>query len=592
MNNKLKSIASLVLVSAVSAAYAQSAPVHRHPHRKAAGSRSIEAQIEALRNQMTVQNSEIHQLQQQLNQRNQQLQEAQAAAQQAQTAAQQAQAVASQQLNSNVQAVSALQSSVAELKTSNQQAIHQVQAEQAKVTTMVAHPDVIHYKGVDLSLKGSYIEAATVYRNKATGGGIATAFTHIPMDGANDAHVSEFAATGRQSRLAFKFTGKAPNATLTAFYEMDWLGTGVTSNNNQSNSYVMRQRQLWAQAHLNDGWIFTGGQMWSLATETSNLLENGTEVLPGDIDPNYNAGFVWARQYGFRVVKDFNKNFAAGFSVENAQTLTPSCQAAGGTAACASNYLEGESGQGGGLYNSTTTYSHNVAPDLIAKIAYQNKYAHYEAFGIARFFRDRVYPDAASNSAEGAYNDTLTVGGIGGSARFHVVPTKLDVAIKGLYGEGVGRYGDSTIADTTVAPDGQLAPLHGFSALAEIVGHASPRFEYYADFGGDYAGRAYFASNGGYVGYGVPNINNTGCGTEVLPTGSYTPSNPKNCGGSTKDVQELSVGFNYYFYKGSYGALREGIQYSYMKRYLWSGIGGSPNGNLNELETSFRYYLP
>ena len=29
---------------------------------------------------------------------------------------------------------------------------------------------------------------------------------------------------------------------------MDWLGGGITSNNNQSNSYVLRQRQLWADA--------------------------------------------------------------------------------------------------------------------------------------------------------------------------------------------------------------------------------------------------------------------------------------------------------------------------------------------------------
>lgn len=592
MNPKLKSTASLMLLSLASAAYAQPSPARHLHHSKASSSSSIEAQILALRHQMDVQHQEIEQLQQQLGERNQQLEQAQTDAQEAKTAALQAESVAHEQLSSNVQAVNALQSSVADLKSSNQMAVAHLQSEQAKVTKLVAHPDVLRYKDVELSLKGSYIEAATAYRNKSTGGGIATAFTHIPMDGANDAHVSEFAATGRQSRLTLKVVGKAPNAVLTAYYEMDWLGTGVTSNNNQSNSYVLRQRQLWAQAHLNNGWVFTGGQMWSLATETGNLLDNGTEVLPGEIDPNYNAGFVWARQYGFRVVKDFNPHFAAGFSVENPQTLTPSCQAAGGTAACASNYLIGESGQGGGLYNTTTTYSHNVAPDLIAKVAYQNKFAHYEAFGIARFFRDRVYPNASAGSTANAYNDTLTVGGIGGSARFKLVPHKLDVAIKGLYGEGMGRYGNSTIADTTVAPDGQLAPLHGFSALSEIVGHAGPRFEYYADFGGDYAGRAYFASNGGYVGYGVPNANNSGCGTEVLPSGNYSPSNPKNCNGSTKDVQELSLGFNYYFYKGNYGTLREGLQYSYMKRDLWGGLGGSPSGNLNEVETSLRYYLP
>jgi hypothetical protein len=31
---------------------------------------------------------------------------------------------------------------------------------------------------------------------------------------------------------------------------MDFLGTGTSSNNNQSNSYVLRQRQIWGKAEL------------------------------------------------------------------------------------------------------------------------------------------------------------------------------------------------------------------------------------------------------------------------------------------------------------------------------------------------------
>ena len=54
----------------------------------------------------------------------------------------------------------------------------------------------------------------------------------------NAAQLSEFYGSGRQSRLAIKFTGKIPSMTMTGYYEMDWLGTGITSNNNQSNSYV------------------------------------------------------------------------------------------------------------------------------------------------------------------------------------------------------------------------------------------------------------------------------------------------------------------------------------------------------------------
>ena len=55
---------------------------------------------------------------------------------------------------------------------------------------------------------------------------------------------------------------------MTGYVEADFLGAGITSNNNQSNSYVLRQRQVWGQAALHNGWTFTGGQMWSLVTET------------------------------------------------------------------------------------------------------------------------------------------------------------------------------------------------------------------------------------------------------------------------------------------------------------------------------------
>jgi len=59
------------------------------------------------------------------------------------------------------------------------------------------------------------------------------------------------------------------------------------------------------QAALENGFTFTAGQQWTLATETRKGLQNRTEALPMTIDAQYTAGFTWARQYGFRVVKSF-----------------------------------------------------------------------------------------------------------------------------------------------------------------------------------------------------------------------------------------------------------------------------------------------
>jgi hypothetical protein len=379
---------------------------------------------------------------------------------------------------------------------------------------------------------------------------------------------------------------------------MDWLGTGITSNNNQSNSYVLRQRQLWADAKLTNGWDFSGGQGWSLATETTQGLTRGTEVLPSSIDPQYMAGFVWTRQYSFRVSKDFGKKFFVGASAENAETLNPA------GAGLPTNLLIGSAGAGGGLYNATANYSFNVAPDFVAKIAVEPGWGHWELFGVGRFFRDRVFPNAPT-SAAGAYNDTTLAGGIGGGFRGPLANKKVTIGLKGLWGRGVGRYGSSTIADITLKPDGQISPLRAFSAISTLEINPTPRLNVYMNYGGDYVYRDYF----GKEGYGSPQTNMSGCSVEPLPgtggAGAYggggtgfNPSTPSNCGNQNKDVQEVSAGYWYNFYSGPKGRLRQGIQYGRFERDLWSGAGGAtnPGGGANGVDnmfwTSLRYYLP
>ncbi len=614
MNTNLKALAGLVLASALVAGHAQTAATKKaHTAKKSAPAKpSVESQIESLREEM---NSQIQSLKQQLSDRDAQLQQAQQAAAQAQAAAQLAQQAAQSQqaaVTDNTQAVTSLQSSVADLKTNSQSIVTTVQDQQAQVKKQIESPDAIHFKGITLSPTGSFIAAETVYRNRATGSDINTPFNSIPYEGADNAAMSEFFGTGRQSRLALMAEGKLTDWTIRGYYEMDWLGTGVTSNNNESNSYVLRQRQLWAQAESQSGWIFTAGQQWSLATQKKTGIVNRTELLPQTIDSQYNVGFVWERQYGARVVKTFmNKQLWAGFSVENPQTETPSCQATTG-GACPTNYLIGSTGTGGGLYNGAggtsptggataplATYSFNLAPDLLAKVVYEKPgFGHYELFGVARFFRNRVYPNATSTTlptGTGAFNDSTVGGGIGGS--FYIPATKyFDLGVSGLWGDGVGRYGSSGLPDVTLRPDGQIAPLHAFSALSTAVFHASPRMDLYFNYGGDYVGRRYFAAGTGTDGYGSPFIKDSGCGIELAPGTSpqvgYQPTAPANCGSPTKDVQEFTLGYWYDFYKGPKGRVRQGLQYSYFERYGWSGVGGVPKGNDNLFETSFRYYMP
>ena len=58
--------------------------------------------------------------------------------------------------------------------------------------------------------------------------------------------MSEFYGSGRQSRISLLAQGKMDNVNMTGYVETDFLSAWVTSNNNQSNSYTLRQRQAWA----------------------------------------------------------------------------------------------------------------------------------------------------------------------------------------------------------------------------------------------------------------------------------------------------------------------------------------------------------
>jgi hypothetical protein len=502
----------------------------------------------------------------------------------------------------NATAVSTLQSTVTDLKSNQAQVVTTIQDGQIAIKKAMENPDSLHYKGITIT-PGGYMAAESVWRSKSTGADISTPFSSLPFPNTDAAKLSEFYGSGRQSRVSMMATGKTDWGTLRGYVEADFLGTGTGSNNNQSNSYVLRQRVVWAQAALNNGWAFTGGQLWSLATEDRKGLSNlsGDILTPLTIDPNYNVGFVWTRQYGVRVTKTFNDKFAAGFALENAQVLGPAGTINVNTGV---TYLWANPGANGGAYNAgastsngttvglLTTYAINPSPDLVAKIAIDPGWGHYEVFGIGRFFRDRIYPGTSTVTAP-AYNDTEFGGGIGGGFRVPTLYKKLDVGLKGLYGVGVGRYGNSTIADVTVKPDGSFSPLHGFSSLGTLELHATPRLDIYANYGTDYVGRTlYVNAQGKTDGYGW-NESNSGCGTEPIPTGPTYSAAPSSCSGVTRDVQEGTLGYWYDFYKGPKGRLRQSIQYSYAERQIWADKAGyAPKGIENMFWTSFRYYLP
>jgi hypothetical protein len=699
MNFRLKTAAIAILAASLVGSYAYASdskpPVKKHTATKKVKTPpppTVEDQIQALKQELE---GQINGLKTDLAEKDAQLKKAQQAAADAQAAADKAQAAASaenQAVNDNAAAVTTLQTTVTDLKGNQASLATTVSDETAKIKKEIASPNALHYKGINIT-PGGYLAAETVFRTKATGGDIPTAFSSIPYEEADAYKLSEFYGSARQSRITMLAEGKTNWGTLRGYYEADFLGTGITSNNNQSNSYVLRQRILYAQAETNSHWTFAGGQLWSLATEDKKGITSapGDVLTPLTVDPNYVPGFVWTRQYGFRVVKSFD-HVTFGIAAENPQLLY--------TASLAGNTpyaVLGSAGQNGGNYNAaisasaTTTYvqnytqipgstaylpvyntvvantnianlSFNQAPDILAKIALDPGWGHYEIFGIAGFAHETVYPGvttditkyggqtdietgaavAPKSSSAGSLADSIVLGGIGGSLRVPLVANKLTFGAKGLFGPGMGRYGDSTLADVTADSWGGLAPIHNVSGLFTVEANPTPRLTVYLNYGGDYAGRDDYANAhattlgsptatfcptgftsasqctasptaaqlaaggkwGGHwgapsaaaLGYGSRVLSNSSCNTLASPgySGSSTGYYPGgSCGAQTRDVQEMTGGYWYDIYKGDKGRLRQGIQYGYAVREGWSGASGiGAKGIDNMFWTTFRYYLP
>jgi hypothetical protein len=714
MNFKLKTAAAAILAVGLVALSAHASdenpPAKKHSVTKKTAKPktppppTVEEQIQALKQELE---GQINSLKSDLASKDEELKRAQQAAADAQASAAKAEAAASaenQAVVENATAVNSLQSTVTDLKGNQLSLATTVSDETAKIKKAIDSPGVLHYKGIGIT-PGGFTAAETVFRTKATGGDIPTAFSSLPYEGADAYSLSEFYGSARQSRVSLLAEGKTSWGTLRGYYEADWLGTGTSSNANQSNSYVLRQRVIWGSAETKDHWKFAGGQMWSLATEDKKGISNDSSdiMTPLTIDPNYVAGFAWARQYGFRVVKSFD-HAAIGVSAENPQLLY--------TASLAGNTpyaVLGSAGQNGGAYNATisacspstsvvnytnqvetdsagntidvavpvyktvnscanvTNISFNKAPDILAKIALDPGWGHFEVFGVLGFAHETVYPGETTNSnlygnltdiaataaagstvlaapaltTAGYYSSSLKIGGVGGSLRVPIIPNILTFGAKGVFGPGIGRYGDSTLADVTANANGTLEPVHNVSGLFTVESTPTPRLTLYLNYGGDYAGRedeatatattlagpsatfcvtgtatctssptaADIAAGGKWgatwkapsaaaVGYGSRLLSNSSCNTIANPgySGSSTGYYPGgSCGAQTRDVQEITGGYWYDIYKGDHGRFRQGIQYGYAVREGWSGAGApgiGAKGIDNMFWTTLRYYLP
>jgi hypothetical protein len=288
---------------------------------------------------------------------------------------------------------------------------------------------------------------------------------------------------------------------------------------------------------------------------------------------------------------------------------------------------------GGSFLGSATNFTTDAIPDIIEKLAFDPGWAHFELFGVQRFFSDNTFScsiliapgvcpplvdtftgkgTAISVTNSGTTNNHTTTGaGIGGSFLWSILPNTLDLSGMMIAGNGIGRYSAAQLPDVIVAGDGTLHPIKEIAGMGGAVWHPWAGLDIYA-YGGIEKEDAnfYTASNATLSsitgvpvttinklngGLGNPNIANFGCDVTTAASFSGGTSNCNN--GANHWVTDITVGLWQNLYNGDIGRFTAGLQYEYISRKLFAGLSGpagspliSPSTNNNVFFTSLRWY--
>jgi hypothetical protein len=462
-------------------------------------------------------------------------------------------------------------------------------------------PGKFCYKGLTIT-PGGFFALEGLYRNHNLESDIDTPFASIPFANNKVGHTSEARLSERQSRLSLLVEGKVnPVTSLAGYAEFDFLGAAQTANSNESNSFTPRVRHLYATIDQSDfGVHVLAGQTWSLATLSSQGMVPRKEQIPLTIDAQYVPGFTWARTPEIRIVKDLGPNFAIGVSAENsATTFTGTNPSAATVIATSLNGCGGGAAvnpSGDSLLNACNTYSTNTIPDFIGKATFDSAIfdhkLHLEAYGLLRDFYDRTDPTpgvATTILANG--NHDVFGGGFGGGIVTEIVPKFVDAQFSGLTGTGIGRYGTSGLPDVTYnSVTGALQPIQETQLLAGLIVHPTPWLDVYGYAGEEFQQAKYIPGTASGFGVGNPSTIAAGCVSEFSAAACTT---------QTKSVGQVTVGFWDTLYKGDFGMLRAGFQYSDTQRTGFAGAATAavatwgtitPKANEQVFMTSLRYY--
>jgi hypothetical protein len=435
----------------------------------------------------------------------------------------------------------------------------------------------ITYKGVNIQL-GGFLASETVYRTNNMASDIGTSYNKLTFPSDQGYGVSEFRGSERQSRFSLLAQGDTEGGThLTGYYELDFLGNSPSANENESNSFTPRTRNVYMTADWQEsGWHVLAGQNWSLVTMNTKGITARSEYIPPTVDAQYEVGFQWARQWQMRLVKDWQKVFWAAISLEQSQTVAAS------GAPASDIYQEGspKPGVDGTTPGKSLLYtapSINSYPDVVLKFAWEPEFGHFEIYNLMRNFESRYGGTslASDTSKQSKWTDAVGAG--------LIVPfwqKQFEVAVSGLFGQGIGRYGTAQIPDATYAVDGSLNPLSGAQYLAQLTWHGPSNVDVYASYGQESVS-ASAGNNGTAFGYG----------DGATPTNAGCTTLGGTCAAQFKSVNQVNVGAWWSFYKGNYGTGKLGVQYSHTTVATFADATGfAPSTKEDMVFTSLRFY--
>jgi hypothetical protein len=414
-----------------------------------------------------------------------------------------------------------------------------------------------------------FVDFTGVFRSTTTGSGIGTNFGSIPFSNTQAGNLTEFRFSPQNSRLGARIDADVHGAHVMGYFETDFLGFVPTNAPVTSNGYTQRVRLAFVDVRKGKVEVL-GGQVWSLMTpnRTGAGSITGDVFYTSDMDTNYQVGLTWARQAGFHFIYHPSDTVAFAVGLENPEQYVGGTNGAGTItlpAALAASTIESELDTG-----ATTLATPNVAPDVIAKLAFdphvgEDHHLHIEFVGLERNFK--TYNPLSK--------ETFNAQGGGGAVNLNLELFKgFHLISNNFYGDGGGRYIFGQAPDLVLRADGSPSLIHSFSGVEGIEANVTPKTLLFAYYGGVYIDKNLIVdpATGHFVGYGFP----------------------ASASSINRTEQEATFGLNQTFWSDpKYGKLSLILQYSYLIRSPWVAPETGPNtASINMAWIDLRYTLP